>query len=65
MWVDVIIATNRPVLNLIPVLESYKEQSYKDFSIIIVTEGEKDSLIDICSELEMGKCAYIFYSKRK
>ncbi len=53
MWVDVIIATNRPVLNLIPVLESYKEQSYKDFSIIIVTEGEKDSLIDICSELEM------------
>lgn len=54
MSVDVIIATNRPVSNLIQVLESYKKQSYRDFSIIIVTEGEKQPLIDICNKLDMS-----------
>jgi len=53
MSVEVIIATNRPVSNLVPVLESYKEQSYKDFSIIIVTEGETLSLINICNKIDI------------
>lgn len=51
MHVDVIIATNRSVNFLIPVLESYKTQSYTDFSIIIVTEGETQLLLNICKKL--------------
>lgn len=53
MHVDVIIATNRPVDLLVPVLNSYKVQSYKDFSIIIVTEGETEALEKIVEQLEM------------
>lgn len=53
MRVNVIIATNRPVSNLIPVLESYNKQSYTNFSIIVVTEGELQSLMNICNQLNM------------
>lgn len=53
MHVDVIIATNRPVDLLIPALSSYKVQSYKDFSINIVTEGETEALEKIVEQLEM------------
>lgn len=52
MHVDVIIATNRPMDLLIPVLNSYRDQSYKDFSIIIVAEGETESFQKIVEQYE-------------
>jgi len=53
MYVDVIIATNRPANQLVPVLNSYKVQSYRDFSIIVVTEGEMKALEIIVEQLDM------------
>ncbi len=53
MNVDVIIATNRCTSDLIPILESIRNQNYKKFSLIIVMEGETRLLMDICKKLKM------------
>ncbi|GLC81972.1 glycosyltransferase family 2 protein [Lacrimispora brassicae] len=57
MKVDVIIPTNRPAAGLISVLESFKKQSYQDFTILLITEGEQQALQEICNQIRIPKVA--------
>ena len=53
MQMNVIMPSNRLPEQIIHVLESYKHQSYSDFVISIIIEGEIQSLRDLCEKLEL------------
>ncbi len=53
MRFNVIMPTNRMSEELIPILKSYKKQTYQDFVISIIKEGELQSLKNICENLAL------------
>jgi GT2 family glycosyltransferase len=54
MFAEVLIPTNRPVSQLVPVLKSYQTQQYRKFNLTIITEGEEDLLKEICNDMQVN-----------